>query len=338
MTRRAGAYILGCSGPALTPAERRFFAEANPLGFILFSRNVRDPSQVRALVDSLRETVGRRVPVLIDQEGGRVQRLTAPYWRVWAAAAAQVEAVGSDLAARSMYLRSRLIARELNLLGIDVNCAPVADIARPETHAVLKNRCYGTEPAHVIRIARAVADGLLEGGVLPVLKHIPGHGRATLDSHKDLPRVKTSHSVLEATDFAPFRALSDLPMAMTAHVIYDTLDAGTPVTTSGEAVLFLRRGLGFQGFLMTDDISMKALSGSLTARCEASLGAGCDAVLHCNGNLAEMEEVAAASGTMSEKAAARLARALARRRAAVPGDIAALAAELDGMLGTKRNA
>ncbi|MCO8144499.1 glycoside hydrolase family 3 protein [Rhodovulum tesquicola] len=336
--RRAGAYILGCSGPALTAAERQFFAQANPLGFILFARNVRDPSQLRALTESLRAAVGRAAPILIDQEGGRVQRLTAPHWRQWAAAADQIAAVGPENAARSMYLRSRLIARELNWAGIDVNCAPLGDLARPETHKVLKNRCYGSDPASVARIARAVADGLLHGGVLPVLKHIPGHGRATVDSHLDLPRVKTPLSQLEATDFAAFRALSDLPLGMTAHVVYEALDGGAPVTTSGEAIIYIRRALGFQGFLMTDDISMQALSGSIAARCVASIRAGCDAVLHCNGKLAEMEEVAEASGTLTEKAAARASRALARRRPPVPGEVSALVTELDALLGKRRDA
>lgn len=338
MRDRAGAFILGCSGPALTAAERRFFAEANPLGFILFARNCRDPAQLRALTDALRDAVGRAAPILIDQEGGRVQRLTPPHWRAWPPAADQIAAVGPQHAARAMFLRARLIARELNWVGIDVNCAPVADIARPETHEVLKNRCYGTEPGPVVRIARAVAEGLLEGGVLPVLKHIPGHGRATVDSHRALPRVKAPMAALERTDFAPFKALSDLPMGMTAHVVFDALDPERPATTSPEAIAFIRKDLGFDGFLMSDDISMQALSGTIARRCEASLLAGCDAVLHCNGNLAEMEAVAEASGALSERGAARAARALARRRPPVPTDIAALVAELDALSGKRRDA
>ncbi|MGC9420452.1 MAG: beta-N-acetylhexosaminidase [Rhodovulum sp.] len=338
MTDRAGAYILGCSGPALTAAERSFFAAANPLGFILFSRNIKEPAQLRSLTDALRETVGRNAPILIDQEGGRVQRLNPPHWRPWAPAADQIAAVGPQHAARSMFLRSRLIARELHWMGIDVNCAPLADIARPETHAVLKNRCYGTEPGPVAKIARAVADGLSEGGVPPVLKHIPGHGRATVDSHLALPRVKTPMAALDGSDFAAFKALADLPLGMTAHVVYDALDPDRPATTSPEAIGFIRKELGFDGFLMTDDISMQALSGDIADRCTAGLKAGCDAVLHCNGNLAEMEAVAMASGTLREKGAARAARALARRRPPVPTDIAALVAELDALLGKRRDA
>lgn len=338
MTDRAGAFILGCSGPALTAAERRFFAEANPLGFILFARNCKDPAQLRELTDALRDSVGRAAPVLIDQEGGRVQRLGPPHWRPWAPAAEQIAAVGPQHAARSMELRARLIARELHWIGIDVNCAPLADIVRPETHDVLKNRCYGSAPGPVARIARAVADGLLEGGVLPVLKHIPGHGRATVDSHLALPRVKAPLAALDDTDFAAFKALADLPLGMTAHVVYDALDPERPATTSPAAIAFIRGALGFGGFLMTDDISMQALSGDIAGRCTASLAAGCDAVLHCNGNLAEMEAVAEASGTLTQQAAARAARALARRRPPVPTDIAALVAELDTLLGKRRDA
>ncbi|MRH20263.1 glycoside hydrolase family 3 N-terminal domain-containing protein [Rhodovulum strictum] len=336
--QRAGACILGCSGPILTDAERRFFAGANPLGFILFARNVRDPGQLRALTDSLRDAVGRAAPILIDQEGGRVQRLTAPHWRQWDTAEAQIAAVGPENAARAMYLRARLIGQELARAGIDVNCAPLGDLARPETHAILKDRCYGTDPATVAGIARAVADGLLDEGVLPVLKHIPGHGRATVDSHLDLPRVTTPLSELEATDFAAFRALSDLPLGMTAHVVYDALDAGAPVTTSRAAIRYVRDALGFQGLLMSDDISMQALSGSIAARSEASIRAGCDVVLHCNGDLAEMEQVAEASGTLTDEAAIRAARALECRRPPVPGDGPALMAELDAMPGQRRHA
>ncbi|SIO14236.1 beta-N-acetylhexosaminidase [Rhodovulum sp. ES.010] len=335
MSHRAGACILGCAGPILTGEERRFFAEANPLGFILFARNVRDPAQLAELTRALRAAVGRNAPILIDQEGGRVQRLTPPHWRPWAPAADQIAAVGPQHAARSMYLRSRLIARELALMGIDVNCAPLADLARAETHAVLKNRCYGTDPRPVAAIARAVAEGLLDGGVLPVLKHIPGHGRATVDSHLALPRVKTPLSTLESTDFAAFQPLADLPLGMTAHVVYDALDPDAPATVSPEAIAHIRRGIGFAGFLMSDDISMEALAGTLEERCRASLRAGCDAVLHCNGKLAEMEVVAGACGTLSEETLARAARALARRCPPEPVETGALVAELDQLLGKR---
>ena len=333
MSGAVGAFIAGCSGPTLTAAERAFFADANPFGFILFARNVRDPDQLCRLTGSLREAVGRQAPILIDQEGGRVQRLGPPYWRAWSPALEQITAAGPAHAARSMYIRSRLIAWELNWMGIDVNCAPVADIARPETHSILMNRCYGHRPDEVIAVARAVAKGLSDGGVLSVLKHIPGHGRATVDSHLGLPRVKTNWTALEATDFAPFAALADLPFAMTAHIVYDAIDPDQPVTVSRKGISLIRRDIGFGGFLMSDDISMKALSGDLAARARACLRAGCDAVLHCNGEMAEMVAVAEASGTLSQAATARAARALARRRPPERADIGALEAELASLLG-----
>lgn len=328
-----GAFIAGCSGLVLTPAERAFFAETRPFGFILFARNIADPGQVRRLTGDLRQAVGRKAPILIDQEGGRVQRLRPPHWRAWAPALDQIAAAGPEMAARSMYLRARLIASELSELGIDVDCAPVADIARPETHEILKNRCYGTDPSAVIDCARATAEGLLAGGVLPVVKHIPGHGRASADSHLHLPRVTTGAPELEASDFAVFRALCDQPMAMTAHVVYDALDPDRPATVSPLAIATIREDIGFTGFLMSDDVSMQALSGSIGDRARASIAAGCDAVLHCNGDMDEMTEVAGACGTLKGAAAERAARALACRRPPEPFDAAAAASALDGMLG-----
>ncbi|WP_207287094.1 beta-N-acetylhexosaminidase [Rhodovulum adriaticum] len=327
----AGAFILGCAGPSLAEAERAFFAEANPLGFILFARNVETPDQLRRLTGALRDAVGRDAPVLIDQEGGRVQRMGPPHWRQWMPALDQIAAVGPGQAARAMYLRSRLIAADLAAVGIDTNCAPLGDLARSETHPILKNRCYGHDPATVINVARATAQGLLDGGVLPVLKHIPGHGRATVDSHLDLPRVTADRATLEAADFAPFRALADLPLGMTAHIVFDAIDPDLPVTTSPEGIALIRRDLGFDGVLMSDDISMQALHGSIGARSAAALAAGCDVVLHCNGDLTEMEEVVTASGVLGAESAARAARALARRQPPDAADIAALAAELEAM-------
>lgn len=331
MSERPGAFIAGCAGPSLTRDERAFFAEADPFGFILFARNVSDPDQLRRLTGKLREAVGRDAPILIDQEGGRVQRLGPPHWRAWAPAAEHV-AVAGPHAERAMFLRARLIADALAAVGIDVNCAPVADIARPETHEILKDRCYGSDAASVTAAARATAEGLLAGGVLPVLKHIPGHGRATLDSHAALPRVPTDLATLQKTDFAPFRALADLPFAMTAHIVFDAIDPEHPITTSPEGIGFVRNRIGFEGFLMSDDISMRALSGAIAERAAACLRAGCDAVLHCNGDLAEMEAVAEACGELSVAAAARASRALARREAAAPAEIPALEAELDGIM------
>ena len=222
--------------------------------------------------------------MLIDQEGGRVARLRAPDWREWAPALEECERLPDRvLRARAMYLRYRLIAGELRAAGIDVNCAPVLDVVRPETHAVIRNRCYGGDPGEVAAIGRAVAEGLLAGGVLPVMKHMPGQGRAALDSHLDLPEVTAGRAAL-AADFAPFRALADLPMAMTAHVVYAALDREAPATQSARMVRLIREEIGFGGLLMTDDLSMKALRGSFAERAQRALAAGCDMVLHCNGD------------------------------------------------------
>ncbi|TCP61984.1 beta-N-acetylhexosaminidase [Rhodovulum bhavnagarense] len=328
----AGAFIAGCAGPVLGADERAFFAAADPFGFILFARNIEDPEQLRGLTCALRDAVGRDAPILIDQEGGRVQRMGPPFWREWGPALDQIAQVGPGQAARSMYLRARLIAAELAEVGIDTNCAPLADLARPETHPILKNRCYGSEPVSVIGAARATAEGLLAGGVLPVLKHIPGHGRASVDSHVDLPRVSAPRATLEAEDFVPFRALADLPFAMTAHIVFDAVDEMRPITTSPEGIALIRDGIGFDGFLMSDDISMQALTGPIAARCVASLRAGCDAILHCNGDLAEMEVVAEESGVLSRESAVRAARALVRRHPPEPFDIRGFEAELEALL------
>ena len=325
------AAILGCEGTALTPAERRFFARSQPWGFILFARNVQSPGQLAELTAELRETVGRDAPVLIDQEGGRVQRLGPPQWRDWSAPLDFARNAGAE-APRAFFLRYRIIAEELRRAGIDVNCAPLADIATGATHGFLRDRCYGTDAPQVVAHARAAAQGLLAGGVLPVLKHIPGHGRAASDSHAELPHVTADAETLRATDFVPFRALADLPMAMTAHVVYAALDTGGAATLSPVLVEIMRRDIGFEGLLMTDDIAMGALRGSMAARSRTALKAGCDVVLHCNGVLAEMEDVAAAAGRLHARAARRADAALAARRAAEPVDIAALDAELEVLM------
>lgn len=325
------ATVLGCEGPVLAPDERAFFRAAEPWGFILFARNVETPSQLSRLTAELREAVGRDAPVFIDQEGGRVARMRAPYWREWLPALDQADRAGPG-GARSMWVRYRLIAAELRAAGIDGNCAPVADIALPGTHPVLRNRCYGETPERVIELARAVADALLAGGVLPVVKHMPGQGRATADSHQELPRAEASRAELRDWDFAPFRALADLPIAMTGHVVYPALDLAAPATLSRAVIRTLREEIGHGGLLMTDDISMGALSGPLGDRARAALSAGCDVVLHCNGVLSEMEEIVAAAGLMSAAARARAAAALACRRAPGPIDIPDLEAELEALL------
>jgi len=325
----ARAVIFGCAGVELTAAERRFFAGAEPWGFILFARNIADPGQLRRLTGDLRESVGRDAPVLIDQEGGRVARMRAPDWREWAPALEECARLpGRVERARAMYLRYRLIAGELRAVGIDVNCAPVLDLARPETHAVIRNRCYGSDPAEVAAIGRAVADGLMAGGVLPVMKHVPGHGRGRVDSHAELPEVAAPHAVLAASDFAPFRALADLPMAMTAHVVYAGLDPEAPATQSPRLVEIIRSEIGFDGLLMTDDLSMHALSGDPGARAGRALAAGCDMILHCNGDPREMTAVAAAVPALDGRALARADAALALRRGPAEADAGALEAEL----------
>lgn len=328
MTIGTRAAIFGCAGPVLLAHERDFFRDADPFGFILFARNVETPDQLRRLTDDLRAAVGRDAPILVDQEGGRVQRLRAPHWREWqppfdtVAGFARVED-----AARAMYLRARLIAAELRAVGIDANCAPVADVAREATHPFLKNRCYSTDPNIVSRIGIAVADGLLDVGVLPVVKHMPGHGLSEKDTHHDLPTVRATREDLARVDFAPFRALADLPMAMTAHIVFAAYDT-RPATQSPEMIRVIRDDIGFQGLLMTDDLNMEALQGTLASRTAASMAAGCDIALHCKGDFAQMIEVAGACGTMGPATQARARAALAARRAAPQVDIAALEADL----------
>ena len=326
-----GAAIFGCEGSVLTPAERDFFRDYNPFGFIIFARNVESPDQLRALTADLRAAVGRNAPILIDQEGGRVQRLRGPHWREWLPPLNTVDRAGAG-AARAMALRSMIIAAELRAVGIDANCAPVADIATPATHPFLRNRCYGQDAETVTEIARAVADAHLAMGVLPVVKHLPGHGRAQNDSHQHLPTVTDARAVLAASDFAPFRALRDLPMAMTAHIVFAAID-DLPATQSPTMIKLIREDIGFKGLLLTDDLNMQALSGSLADRASRSLAAGCDIALHCKGDLAEMIAVADAAGDMSDATRARAAHALAQRHAPDCIDIAAVEAEFAALLG-----
>ena len=325
----AGAYILGPPGAALSADAAAFFRDADPFGFILFDRNIETPDQTRALISDLRTAVGRDAPVLIDQEGGRVQRMWHPHWREWPAALDHATAAGAD-AERVMYLRYRIIAEELRDIGIDVNCAPLGDVAGPTTHPFLRNRCYGESADTVAALARRVADGLLDGGVLPVMKHMPGHGRGTVNSHHDLPVTDASAEDLFARDFAPFQALADLPMGMTAHYVFSAFD-DRPATVSPVMIELIRVELGFDGLLMTDDLSMEALGGGIGDRAGAAIAAGCDLALHCNGEMADMQAVVAAVGPMSDASAVRAARALGRRGAVEPIDIAAAGAELEAL-------
>jgi len=309
------AVILGCAGEELTKAERAFFGAADPLGFILFGRNCGMPGQVRDLVASLRDSVGRAdAPVLIDQEGGRVARLGPPHWRRYPAASLLAE-LPDPIAAEAVGLCARLIADDLGGLGITVDCAPVLDLPTPGADPVIGDRAYGGGPERVARMARAACDGLLAGGVLPVVKHIPGHGRARVDSHRECPLVDAAHDVLASTDFAPFRALADMPWAMTAHIVYSAIDSDLPATLSPCVIGEIIRGeIGFDAVLISDDLSMGALGGSLSGRARQALAAGCDLVLHCSGDLSEMAEIAVATGAVSVATAARLARGEELRR------------------------
>lgn len=331
-----GAAIFGCEGPVLLPREKAFFREFQPFGFIIFARNVESPSQLQRLTSDLRESVGRDAPILVDQEGGRVQRLRAPHWREWAPPLETVEKAGEN-AARAMAIRSILIAAELRAVGIDANCAPVADIAGPLTHPFLRNRCYGQEVDIVTKVSRSVADAYLAQGVLPVVKHMPGHGRSVNDTHHNLPTVTTDKATLAATDFAPFRTLRDLPMAMTAHIIFEAYDPINPATQSINVIQAIRNEIGFAGLLLTDDLNMQALSGSLSERTSRSLAAGCDIALHCKGDFDEMQAVAQAAGAMSPATQLRAKAALGQRQHAKIIDIAALEAEFSALLGEHRN-
>jgi beta-N-acetylhexosaminidase len=326
-----GATILDAQGHRLTADEKALFAETNPFGFILFARNIDTPDQVRALCDDFRVAVGRHAPITIDQEGGRVQRLRAPTWREWLPPLDFVTAAGPH-AAEAMYIRYRLIAHELYALGIDSNCAPMVDVPGPDTHEFLYNRCYGLDAQQVALMGQAANDGMLAGGVLPVIKHIPGHGRATADSHHALPRVAAAREELDRVDFAPFQALRDTPMGMTAHVVYDAVDA-VPATLSRKMIQVIREDIGFDNLIMTDDISMKALTGALGDLSRDAIAAGCDVILHCNGTLAERAEVAHAAGEMSEPAQRRALRALSYRQTPDDIDIPALDAQLRALVG-----
>ena len=336
----ARAAIFGSSGLKLTEEERRFFADADPLGYILFARNIETPDQVKALVADFRAVVGRDdAPVLIDQEGGRVQRLRPPHWRAAPPGSAFATLAASDpeRAVEAARLNARLVAAELVDLGIDVDCWPVLDVPQADAHSVIGDRALGTAPAQVARLGRAICDGLLDGGVLPVVKHVPGHGRARSDSHEMLPVVTSPLAELEAVDFAPFKALADMPWAMTAHVVYTAIDPDRPATTSKKAIAeAIRMKIGFGGVLLSDDIGMKALSGGFRDKAEAVLAAGCDIVLHCSGVLDEMREVAVGTGLLGGPQDRRLARARACKRRPQAFDSMAGVRRLDALLADRR--
>ena len=335
----ARAFITGLSGLAITPQEREFLKEFQPFGLIVFKRNVENPEQLKALTAEFRSVVGRAAPVLVDQEGGRVQRLGPPHWPAYPPASVFGALYDSDPAAgrAAAQLGARLIAADLQAVGIDVDCLPLADVPVPGADNVIGDRAYGTNAPKVADLARSAAEGLLQGGVLPVLKHLPGHGRAAADSHLALPVVQTPRAILQDTDFAAFRALRDLPLGMTAHVVFSAFDSVAPATTSAIMVGDVIRGwIGFEGLLMSDDVSMKALQGPMAQRTRAAFAAGCDLALHCNGDLAEMRAVAAESPPLAGEAARRAEKALARRHTPQPIDLAAAHARLSEALKSVR--
>jgi beta-N-acetylhexosaminidase len=330
------AFITGIAGQELTDAERAFLREAQPWGLIVFRRNISEPGALRRLTGDFRATLGWDAPVLVDQEGGRVQRMGPPSWPKYPPAAVYGALYDRDRAAglAAAQLGGRLIAADLADVGIDVDCMPVVDVPVAGADAVIGDRAFGTRPDRVAALAGAFAKGLAEGGVLPVLKHIPGHGRATADSHQKLPVVTADKQTLEVTDFAAFRPLVGLPLAMTAHVVFTAIDAVAPATTSAAIVRDVIRGsIGYQGLLMSDDISMGALSGSLGERTRAAISAGCDLVLHCNGDMDEMLAVAAAAPLLEGDAARRAKAALVSKKPAAPIDLAAKRAEFYGLIG-----
>jgi beta-N-acetylhexosaminidase len=321
-----GAFISGCSGPVLSTAERDFFARTKPWGLILFKRNCETPDQLKRLTGDFRDAVGRKnAPVFIDQEGGRVQRLGPPSnaWRRYPAARAYGDAFNASALAGLRAARNvgRLMAEDLIAAGITANCVPVLDVPQPGAHEIVGNRAYSDRIEAIMALARAHAAGFADGGVLPVIKHIPGHGRARADSHLELPVVDATRAELEAVDFPPFAAMADAPMAMTAHVVYTAIDKTAPATLSRKVISsVIRKQIGFRGLLMTDDLSMKALTGSYAEKTRRALDAGCDIVLHCNGEMAQMEEVAAAAGALKGKALSRARAALKAARKPQPFD------------------
>lgn len=320
MSGSSGAFICGCAGLSLGSDEVAFFRETRPWGLILFRRNVESPDQLRRLTSSFRAAVeNTAAPIFVDQEGGRVQRLGPPDFKHWRRypPAERIGAIFADKpieGLRAARLMARLMAHDLHAVGITADCLPVLDVPQDGAHDVIGDRAYARDAAAVALLGRAVVAGMLDGGVLPVIKHIPGHGRARADSHLALPVVESPLAELEASDFFPFAALADAPMAMTAHVVYSAIDRELPATLSPVVIDLIRRSIGFEGLLMSDDVSMKALSGPLEGLAKAARLAGCDLALHCNGTLAEMELVAKGAGSLDGAAAQRAARALAIQR------------------------
>jgi beta-N-acetylhexosaminidase len=323
-----GATIFGCGGPVLSQSEKDFFRVANPFGFILFSRNIETADQTRKLCADLRDCVGREAPIFVDQEGGRVQRLVPPLARQWAPPLDFVNKASDPY--QAMFLRFRLMAAELRAVGIDGNCAPTLDIARRETHEFLRNRCYGTHIKTVTQAGQGAIDGMLAGGVLPVMKHMPGHGLSQEDSHHDLPVVSLNEKELLRHDFAAFARVKNCHLGMTGHMVFSDID-DLPTTLSPKMISIIRNDIGFEGLLMSDDINMKALKDPLPVIVQKARAAGVDIALHCNGELVQMEQVAEAAGVLDKQGKARAKRALAARKAPQKLDIEALEAQLRGL-------
>jgi beta-N-acetylhexosaminidase len=326
------AFITGLAGLTLTDGERAFLAASRPAGIILFARNCADPDQIRQLVSAAMKAVGADdVLVLIDQEGGRVQRLRPPYWRALPAAASYAALYWADPAAacNAARLAAWLTATDLRSLGINTNCAPVLDVPVPGAHDIIGDRAYGTAWPQIAALGKAVATGLMAGGVVPVIKHIPGHGRSLADSHLELPTVTASKADLEASCFAPFHALRDIPAAMTAHVIFSAIDPAAPASTSAIVTAeIIRTKINFDNLLMSDDLGMKALTGSFKDRAAAVIGAGSDLALHCGGDLAEMEAVAAGVPALTGPSLQRFKRCIAVTRQSQKLDVAAAEAAI----------
>jgi beta-N-acetylhexosaminidase len=334
--RAPAAAIVGVAGPALGAEERALLAARPPFGFILFARNCVRPAQLRRLIGELRAAAGRPdAPVLIDQEGGRVARLGPPHWPARAAARQIGRLAERDLAAgrEAAWLHARLLAADLEPLGVTVDCVPVLDLALPGSTAAIGDRALSADPALVGELGRAMIEGLLAGGVLPVIKHLPGHGRAHVDSHEALPVVDAEIERLRASDFRPFWTCRNAPFAMTAHVLYPALDPHRPATLSARIITDVIRGeLGFEGCLLSDDLSMGALQGAIGERTAAARAAGCDLALHCNGRHAELVAALAAAGPLEGAAALRAERALRQRRRPEPLDRSAAEARLEALL------
>jgi len=329
--------IYGCSGTTLSAAEQDFFRQTRPWGFILFARNINEPAQVKVLIEQLRDTVDDgQAPILIDQEGGRVARLKPPHWseRPPASRFGALYTDNPEAAREAVYLNARLIAHDLASLGINVDCLPVLDVPVPGAHDIIGDRAFAADPATIIALGRAQIEGLIDGGVLPVMKHIPGHGRAESDSHLALPRVSAEMEQLSASDFVTFRSLDQCPIAMTAHVVYESIDPQRPATTSPKVIRDVIRGeIGFDGLLMSDDLSMKALDGPLSVRARQAQFAGCDLVLHCNGDMEEMRDVASEVKALEGLALKRSQQALSHLSASSPFDPEATQGRLAGLLG-----